>query len=363
MKIINNMKATAISAAIALSMGAGAQNVLTPRQQCLTAISSQVARGDIKNLETSYNKAFEVGFTQNELKEISCHLYAYMGFPKALNGLSALQRVIADRQAKGLACEEGRLPSALPEGYDALREGTEVQSSLFGPYTNTFSPTIDYYLKAHLFGDISANDLLTHKERELVTISALASIEGLEAQLNAHLAGAQKKGMSKDEMQGYVMTLSELGDEGTANRALKAVAQLYGETTQTVQTVDFSVWPKGDPNPYGQYFKGQSYLTMLGESGAYNVTFEPGCRNNWHIHHGASQVLICVAGHGWYQEWGKEAVPMTPGTIIAIPEGVKHWHGAAKDSWFQHIGYEKDVQPGASNEWLEPVADDEYNKL
>ena len=360
---MNKMKATAISAAIALSIGTNAQNVLTPRQQSLVVISSQVARGDIKDLETSYNKAFEVGFTQNELKEICCHLYAYMGFPKALNGLSALQRVIADRQDKSLACEEGRLPSELPEGYDAVREGIAVQSSLFGPYTNTFSPTIDYYLKAHLFGDIFANDLLTHKERELVTISALVSIEGLEAQLNAHLAGAQKMGMSRDEMYGYVVTLSELGDDGTTNRALKAVAQLYGENAQTVQTVDFSVWPKGEPNPFGQYFKGQSYFTMLGDSGAYNVTFEPGCRNNWHIHHGAVQVLICVAGRGWYQEWGKEAVSMTPGTIIAIPEGVKHWHGAAKDSWFQYIGYEKDVQSGASNEWLEPVADELFDKL
>ena len=357
------MKTTAISAALALTLGANAQNALTPRQQSITTISSQVAKGDIKNLEVSFDKAFNEGFTQNELKEICCHLYAYTGFPKSLNGLGALQRVIADRQAKGLACEEGRMPSELPKDYDALKEGTEVQASLFGPYTNTFSPTIDYYLKAHLFGDIFANDLLTHKERELVTISALASIEGLEAQLNAHLVGAQKKGMTQEEMHSYVLTLAETGDEATANRAMKAVAQLYGEKAQTVQTVDFNVWPKGEPNPYGQYFTGQSYLTMLGESGAYNVTFEPGCRNNWHIHHGAMQVLICVSGRGWYQEWGKDPVPMTPGTIIAIPEGAKHWHGAAKDSWFQHIGYETNVQPGASNEWLEPVSEDHYNAL
>lgn len=86
-------------------------------------------------------------------------------------------------------------------------------------------------------------------------------------------------------------------------------------------------------------------------------------RNNWHIHHGQVQVLICVAGRGWYQEWGKDAVEMTPGTVIAVPAEVKHWHGAAKDSWFQHLTYHKDVQEGASNEWLEKVADNEYGKF
>jgi quercetin dioxygenase-like cupin family protein len=124
-----------------------------------------------------------------------------------------------------------------------------------------------------------------------------------------------------------------------------------------------SKWPKGEPNTaYAQYFVGNSYLADVG-GGVHNVTFEPRCRNNWHIHHKAVQVLICVAGRGWYQEWGKEAVEMTPGTIIAIPAEVKHWHGAAKDSWFQHLTYHKDVQEGASNEWLEPVTDDVYDKL
>ena len=121
-------------------------------------------------------------------------------------------------------------------------------------------------------------------------------------------------------------------------------------------------WPKGEPNPYGKYFIGHSYLADVG-GGVMNVTFEPRCRNNWHVHHKQVQVLICVAGRGWYQEWGKEAVEMTPGTVIAIPAEAKHWHGAAKDSWFQHLTYHKDVLEGASNEWLEPVTDEVYDKL
>lgn len=103
---------------------------------------------------------------------------------------------------------------------------------------------------------------------------------------------------------------------------------------------------------------------MASEAGApVNVTFEPGCRNNWHIHHNANQVLICVAGRGWYQEAGKAPVELKPGVTVVIPEGVKHWHGAAHNSWMQHLTYNANVRPDASNEWLEPVIDDEYNKL
>lgn len=120
--------------------------------------------------------------------------------------------------------------------------------------------------------------------------------------------------------------------------------------------------PKGEENPYGQFFIGKSYLADVG-GGVMNVTFEPRCRNNWHIHHKQVQVLICVAGSGWYQEWGKAPQVMTPGTVVAIPAEVKHWHGAAKDFWSRHQTYHRDVQKGASNEWLEPVTDETYDSL
>ena len=121
---------------------------------------------------------------------------------------------------------------------------------------------------------------------------------------------------------------------------------------------------------FAQYFIGNSYLNPLAKTddtrlSLFNVTFEPGCRNNWHIHHavsGGGQVLICVAGEGWYQEEGKEAISLKPGTIIIIPANIKHWHGAKANSWFSHIAVEV---PGeeTSNEWCEPVTDEEYNKL
>ena len=122
-------------------------------------------------------------------------------------------------------------------------------------------------------------------------------------------------------------------------------------------------FPLGASNDaYAMYFSGKSYLAPL-EGGYCNVTFEPGCRNNWHIHHGAVQVLICVSGLGWYQEWDKPAVELKPGVIIEIPEGVKHWHGAQKDSWMQHLFIHKDVQEESSNEWCEPVSDEDYAAL
>ena len=132
---------------------------------------------------------------------------------------------------------------------------------------------------------------------------------------------------------------------------------------EEIQTVDFNVWPKGEFNAdYAQFFTGNSYLATLTDD-LLNVTFEPRCRNNWHIHHKAVQVLICVSGRGWYQEWGKDAVELKPGVVITIPAEVKHWHGAAKGSWMQHLTYHKDIQEGTSNEWLEAVTDEQYDML
>ena len=145
--------------------------------------------------------------------------------------------------------------------------------------------------------------------------------------------------------------------------ALREKYGLGGRKVTMFNPVGGATWPKGEPNDaYAQYFTGQSYLNPL-PGGYANVTFEPGCRNNWHVHHGAVQVLICVSGRGWYQELGKPAVPLTPGTIIEVPEGVKHWHGAAADSWMQHLALHKDVQEGSSNEWLEPVSDEQYSQV
>ncbi len=128
---------------------------------------------------------------------------------------------------------------------------------------------------------------------------------------------------------------------------------------------ELSVFKTGEKNDaYAKYFVGQSYLNMLTTDlvPIGNVTFEPGCRNNWHIHHKGGQILIVTAGRGYYQEWGKEARELKPGDVVTILPEVKHWHGAAPNEWFQHLAVEVPAE-GSSNEWLEPVSDEDYKKL
>ena len=153
-----------------------------------------------------------------------------------------------------------------------------------------------------------------------------------------------------------------------AEAITKEVKKAFGDTRDTAETVISGIFKRGGANTaYARYFVGNSYLNMLSTEGVVigNVTFEPGCRNNWHTHQatrGGGQILLCTAGRGWYQEWGKEARELHPGDVVHIPAGVKHWHGAAKDSWFVHLAVEV---PGENtkSDWHEPVNDEDYNKL
>ena len=314
---------------------------LSERQKGLAACACLMAQGNMERLEPAVRSALDNGVTINELKEAFSQLYAYTGFPRSLNALGVLGKVLQD--SPNPAWQEGK-PWTRPAEWDdakaAYELGKKNQTQLSGrTFDYAFCPQDDYYLKAHLFGDIFAGDQFSKADREIVTVAALSGLEGVAPQLAAHKAGAVNMGNSP-----------ELVDE------LCAWLESEGYTLR-------SAWPKGNPNTaYAQYFIGNSYLADVG-GGIHNVTFEPGCRNNWHIHHKQVQVLVCVSGRGWYQEWGKEAVELKPGVVIAIPEGVKHWHGAAADSWMQHLTYHKDVQDGASNEWLEPVDDETYGKL
>ena len=355
-----------LASLLMMTLQTNAQDMaLTTRQQALVAIAATEAKGDIEGLKAALNEGFTGGLTVSEAKEALSQLYAYTGFPRSLNALGALQQVIVERKEAGQRVDAGREADPLPNDYDALSQGTEVQTRLCGgqPFTYAFAPQTDYYLKAHLFGDIFARNNLSFADREVVTVSAISALPGCEPQLQAHVSGARNMGVSDEALREIPAQLEAKVGAAEAERLRGALAAVLGENYSPVQTVDFSVWPKGEPNTaYAQYFVGNSYLASM-EGGMANVTFEPRCRNNWHIHHKQVQVLICVAGRGWYQEWGKEAVPMTPGTIIAIPAEVKHWHGAARDSWFQHLTYHKDVQEGASNEWLEAVSDEIYDKL
>ncbi len=328
---------------------------LTPQQQSFVALASCEATGDLAQLRPAIEQAFANGLTVNQIKEVFSHLYAYTGFPRSLNALGVLQTVLAEREQAGIATPAGAEASPLPADYNALQQGTAVQTQLCGgAFRYDFCPAEDYYLKAHLFGDIFARDVLTHQQRELVTVSALAAMQGTEPQLHSHQQIAQRAGVPQATVE-----------------AATALARQLGSRSR----LTFAVGNANDA--YAQYFVGQSYLAPLTPQNRTkdektvlpmsNVTFEPACRNNWHIHHGARQILICVSGKGWYQEWGKPAIALNPGDVIDIPEGVKHWHGAQKDSWFQHIATHvavENTKPGSEpNEWLEPVTDEQYNAL
>ena len=217
-----------------------------------------------------------------------------------------------------------------------------------------------------LFGEVwNRQDQLTAHDRSLVTIVTQMA-QGLTSDaLKAHIRMAKEHGVSLQELTEVITHAAFYCGWPKAWATLPMVKEVYGE--QPMLTKDefqmSTPYPIGEANTaFAQYFIGNSYVAPM-EGGVVNVTFEPGCRNNWHIHHGAVQVLICVSGRGWYQEWGKEAVKLEPGVVIAVPEGVKHWHGAAKDSWMQHLTYHKDAQPNATNEWLEAVSDEQYDAL
>lgn len=339
-----------------------ASSTLTERQLTLCACASLEAQGDLERLDPAIRKALDCGVTVNELKEAFSQLYAYTGFPRSLNALGVLQKVLADRQTQGIASNEGK-PWTKPEIWNdaakALKQGTEVQTKLSGkPFNYTFCPQDDYYLKAHLFGDIFAGDQLSESDRELVTVAALSSLKGVEPQLAAHKAGAVNMGNSKEQVDELCQWLSANG---------------YSQVDSAADACD-GAWPKGNPNDaYAKYFIGHSHVASIRPANLsagtetvaqyVNVTFEPGCRNNWHVHHGAHQILICVTGRGWYQEWGKQPIALEPGMIIDIPAEVKHWHGAQKDSWFQHVTNHVITGSEMSNEWLEPVTDEYYAHL
>lgn len=349
---------------------------LSPSKQSLSAIATLEAKGDIANLHDAIYDGLDNGLTVAQIKEALCQLYAYTGFPRSLNALGQLQKVISEREAAGLAVPAGKEDkTVLPKRFDSLKEGTAVQTAVTGvPFNYTFAPREDYFLKAHLFGDIFASEVLSHAEREIVTVSAIASLPGCEAQLASHARGALNMGVSPDELREIPSVLEKTSGSAAAWRARVAIAAALGESVAPVDPtkpenigalkgIENSPWPVGEFNSaFAQYFDGKSYLAPL-DGVASNVTFEPRCRNYWHIHHKGVQVLICVAGRGWYQEWGKPAVEMTPGTVIAIPAEAKHWHGAAADSWFQHIAYMTKVEEGASTEWLESVSDEQYDSL
>ena len=261
--------------------------------------------------------------------------------------------------------------------------GTKVTQTAGRDQLGDFAPEFARLNDDILFGEVwSRNDLLSLRDRSLVTITSLISQGITDSSLTYHLQEAKKNGITRTEIAEILTHVSFYAGWPKAWAAFRLAKDVWNEdlkgddakaaidsvASQREEFARSMIFPIGEPNTaYAKYFIGNSYLAQISDSQIpfANVTFEPGCRNNWHIHkaeNGGGQMLVGVAGRGWYQEEGKPAVEILPGTVIHIPANTKHWHGAAKDCWFAHLAFSV---PGENTEniWLEPVTDEEYDKL
>lgn len=235
-----------------------------------------------------------------------------------------------------------------------------------------FAPDFAHYNDDVLFGENWNNQDIDLKTRCIITFVALMSTGITDSSLRYHLENAKTHGVTRAEAVAIITHIAFYVGWPKAWAVFNLAKEVWKiEETATnnakAQHCSSMLFPLGQENiAFAPYFTGKSYLAPITTSqlSIHNVTFEPGCRNHWHIHHakkGGGQILLCVAGKGFYQEEGKEAVELLPGDCINIPAGIKHWHGARKDSWFSHLAIEV---PGeqTSNEWLAPVSNEEYEQ-
>ncbi len=235
-----------------------------------------------------------------------------------------------------------------------------------------FAPMFAHLNDDVLFGEVWNEESISVKTRCIITVVTLMASGITDSSLVHHLQNAKAHGVTKTEIAAIITHAAMYCGWPKGWAVFRLAMEVWNEKEPELTDKDryqnTMMFPVGAPNDgFAKYFVGQSYLATISDRqvSIHNVTFEPGCRNNWHVHHadkGGGQILLCVGGRGYYQEWGKDAVEMNPGDCINIESGVKHWHGAAPDSWFSHLSVEVPGENGSS-EWMEPVSDEDYGKL
>lgn len=239
-----------------------------------------------------------------------------------------------------------------------------------------FSPEFAHFNDDVLFGENWNNQDIDLKTRSIITVVTLMSSGITDSSLVFHLQNAKEHGVTQKEIAAIITHVAFYAGWPKGWAVFNLAKEVWVPEEGDLPYEDASmrahaksmIFPVGQPNnAFAEYFTRQSYLAPISEEqvGIFNVTFEPGCRNNWHIHHarsGGGQILVCVAGRGYYQEEGKSAIELKPGDCINIPAGVKHWHGAAPDEWFSHLAIEVPGQE-CRTQWLEAVSDNEYGDL
>ena len=339
----------------------------------LLTVTSLTVMQTLPQLKAHINGALNAGNTPIEIRETIYQCAPFIGFPKTLNAISVFNEVIKER---GL--EKELKSTKTTNENDRYKKGFEIQNPMYGDeivqnmkgLPDNMGEDVARYLTEVCFGDFYTRGGLDVKTRELMTIAILTTT-GNTGVLKSHIKGNLKAGNSIETITAAIIQVMPYVGFPNSFAALKAVKDVMSESkkAQTLEeyqkTIMFPIGNKNDA--YSKYFIGQSYISPISTEQVkmYNVTFEPKCRNNWHIHKakkGGGQILIAIGGRGYYQEWGKKTIELKKGDVVNIPANVKHWHGAAPDSWFSHIAVEVDGIE-TSNEWLEPVSDKEYNKL
>lgn len=342
----------------------------TARELILIAVNT--TNHTLLALKQHVEAAIKVGVSPVEIKEAVYQCTPYVGFGKVEAALQVVNEVFRENaidlplESQSTVNEETR-----------FEKGFEVQCHAFGKEHiqsgHDQAPKelkhIQQFLSDHCFGDFYTRTGLDLKMRELLTFVMLATLGGCENQLRAHTRANITVGNTREIL---IDTITQCQPYIGFPRTLNAIAIINEITQIQEKSIDSkkslgpgAIYPIGKTNDaYAAYFTGQSYLHPLSDDGVSisNVTFEPGCRNHWHIHHIGGQILLVTGGKGYYQEWGKPVQLLKPGDVVTIPAEVKHWHGACKDSWFSHLAIAMPVD-GATNEWLEPVKEEEYSKL
>jgi quercetin dioxygenase-like cupin family protein/alkylhydroperoxidase/carboxymuconolactone decarboxylase family protein YurZ len=347
---------------------------LNDRQKSIIPIAALTANGNMSKLETALNQGLDNGLTVNEIKEILIHIYAYAGFPRALNGINTFMSVTEDRKAQGKIDIEGPKATPLPSEYDPNAYGHKVRNTLVGRDISNrkngypvFTPIIDTFLVEHLFADIFVRDVLSHQVRELVTISTLAAMAGTEPQLKGHLGIAMRIGYSEAQLKDYITVLKDKVGIDVAQRANRVLGDVLGKSLSAVGPKAVKVTRKTAPvNGSSDYFTGDATIESRFTSEATNsygggiVNFKAGSRTAWHTHP-FGQSLVVISGRGRVQSEGDPVQEILPGDVVWIPGNERHWHGAAPDSAMSHVAISEPLN-GSTVQWMEHVNEAQYIK-
>lgn len=342
---------------------------LSNRQKAIIPIAAFAADGNQEKLSAALSDGLDAGMPVNDIKEVLSGLYAYIGFPRSLNALQTFMSVLDNRRNNGISDTYGKEPAPIEPGRTSLEIGTEIQTRLSGSPVKggimDFAPIVDYYLKAHLFGDIFMRDNIAESDREIATLSALSALEGTDSQMKAHLRYASNAGLTQPQIWEIPDVLADKVGRKEAYRA-NLVMSLSDERKFPMGKPIKDVFSRGKVST-ADYFTGTVWNQRLvlpdsvNRCQTSNVTFAPRARTRWHQHTG-TQILLCTAGEGWYQENGEPAKKLKQGDTVVIRPGVTHWHGASSESEFSHLSVIPNPQENKDT-WLEEVDETEYKSL